>query len=525
MVEKKPLRLRLAERIVGQSLATSEDFKKAINEFRAEIQRRSKVFTEESQIQNMVIEVPYNYLLLVKLALSNEVIRLVHDAIIREVLRNGGDVKPKWMRKCPQCGQTFATEKELCPLCKVQTVGPKLDQKQVLQAFIDDPNPDDEMKDIVESYLRYALSVDDWYISFQGGDLGSITPPTIYVEDSVYMRVTADEYGRIGNNEYFCPECVREHTEQILQKGQRCRFHPDAKPKETAYIYLKDNNVAARFAKDEILHGKIDPWLPGLYGNSKLISCLRLALSITAMDTFNYDTYSTGKLAQILVFKGLTPEEAGELAQQVKKQKDEAELDPRLNTLTQKLRTLFLGSKEGVDAVNAMPELEKMQSLDWWKLWREIVCSIYGVTPIFTGVVESGKTGNNPRMQIDVQNNTTEFYQHSFEDSFNNFIVPKLGVTDWEYKFNPVEEKDEMQDVAILSAKVDLVIKAKNAGMNAELTDEGEVKISGSPEPRIPVAPPVGEEEKPFASPEPFAQERIVSQEKGKAWLVREVPP
>lgn len=513
------------ERLVGRSLVTSDDFKKAVANY-IETQRRSQILSQESQMQDMTIDIPYNYLLLVKLALSNEVIRTVHEAIIKEVVRNRWEVKPKWLRKCPQCGQTFQTDKEQCPLCKRDTVEPDLFQKQVLEAFIEDPNPDDEMKDIIESYLRYALSVDDWYISIQYAD--AITPLTIYVEDSVYMRVKADEYGRIGNHEYFCPKCVREHPEQVLrkvnEKVERCKLHPDIEPKETAYVYLKDNTVAGRFAKEEILHGKIDPWLPGLYGNSKLISCLRIALSITAMDTFNFDNYSTGKLAQILVFKGLSPEEGGDLAQAVKKQKDEAELDPRLQQLTQKLRTLYLGSKEGVDAIDTMPDAEKMQSIDWWKLWREIVCSIYGVTPIFVGIVESGKTGANPRMQIDVNNNVTEFYQRSFEESFNNVIVPKLGVTDWGLEFNPVEEKDEMQDIAVLAAKVDLVIKAVNAGMDAELTDEGEVHVSGKPERKIPFIPePSEEEHKPFGPPEPFKQEKIMSQEKGKTWLVKEI--
>jgi hypothetical protein len=128
-----------------------------------------------------------------------------------------------------------------------------------------------------------------------------------------------------------------------------------------------------------------------------------------------------------------------------------------------------------------MPTNDKMQALEWRKLWREIIGALYGVTAVFTGVMESGKTGQNPRMQIDVNNNTTEFYQHKLEDVWNKFVFPKFGVSDWLLKCNPVEEKDEMQDTAVLQAKVNLVASAAAAGFDAELTDEGEVRVSGKP--------------------------------------------
>jgi hypothetical protein len=267
-------------------------------------------------------------------------------------------------------------------------------------------------------------------------------------------------------------------------------------------------------------------------------------MSIIAMDNFNYDNYSTGKLAQILVFNGLTPTEADELAQEVKHQKNmatvkEQTIAQRFNDQypkeSAKLRTLFLGgsghgsANSGVDAINAMPESEKMQSLDWWKLWREIFGSLYGVSPVFTGIMESGKTGNNPRMQFDVQNNTSEFYQHKVNDVYNSFVFPKLGVTDWIFEYNPLEEKDEAQDETIMSLKLANIEKAISLGMTAELTDEGEVKISGDP---------ISYEEKqarqmemfekqaqnqPKEGDSGFKKESTFTTEKGKAWYVKEV--
>jgi len=529
MASKKPFRIQVWELLTRTPYVSKDTFEKAVTQA-IENQRRSQIL-ERTEVENKITEPEYDYNLLVRYSLGNEVLRTVHETIIKEVTRNKWQVKPKWESKCDLCGAEFDSKKEECPQCKSKQLRePDPEQKQVLEAFIEDPNPDDEMDDIVKSVLRYQLSVDDWYLSIQYAKPD--TPLTVYVEDSVTMRIVADKFGRLGNNEWFCPICTREFPEQSHPKDQLCTVHPDVQLKRTAFVMLKNGFVKARFAKDEMLHSKMDVWLPSLYGNSKIVSCLRIVLSITAMDKFNLDNYATGKLAQMIVFEGMTMDEANDIAKQVEVQKNLVKAESPAGLTSSRLSTLFIGSKGtgGTTKIDAMPPSEKMQSLDWWKLWREAVCAVYGVTPIFTGVIEQGKTGNNPRMQIDVNNNTTEMYQHGFEDPFNNVIVPKLGVTDWEFKFNPVEEKDEMQDITILQTKVETVIRASNAGMNAELTDEGDVKISGKPKPFQPFQQfgqqGEGDQKPAFEGKKPFQTEEVFATEKGlrkKTWIVTEV--
>ena len=511
------------KRVFNQTITEMNELHKAQLQQAIETQRRSPVKDTYGEI-NKIVDVPYNYSLLIYYSWTNEVLRQVHDAIIREVTRNGWTVTPKWACKCTLCGAEYQNHRDKCPECKGATRKPDPEQKEILKAFIEDPNPDNELTDIVKSSIRYMLSVDDWWLSIQYANLQADNPLTIYVEDSRNMRVVSDDKGRLGNGEYFCPTCTGEHPEKTYQKGQKCKKHPETELKETAYVYLSGQDVKARFAKDEILHSIQDPLLPSLYGNSKTISCLKIILSIFAMDQFNLTTYSQGKLAQILCFEGMTPEQATELAKETQKQKDIAEYDARTGEKVASLLTLFLGAPGPVTKVNAMPPSDQMQNIEWWKLWREIVCSIYGVTPVFSGVVEAGKSGNNPRMQIDVQNNTTEMVQKSFQDPFNTIIVPKLGVTDWKFTFNPVEEKDEMQDITILNSKLDALQKAVNLGLTAELTDEGEVKVSGKPltlEEKTALNAPFQAENKPsveakpsYEQKNPFKRTEIFSTEK-----------
>lgn len=494
-------------------------------------QRRSPVTTTEREYK--VIEPDYDYEILNKWGQYNPVLGNTHESIITECTRNKGKVAPRWLRKCPSCGTEFQSEKEKCPECDVPTVKPSLDQKALLEAFIEDPNAADEIGDIQKSSYRYMLRLSDWYISIQKADLTKLSPITIYVEDAAKMRVCADKHGNLGNGDYFCPNCVGEYPEISYPEGAQCTFCGNTALKETAYIHL-DGSVKARWARDEMLHGKLDPNLPSVYGWSREIRILTTLSTIQAMDDFNFDNYSEGKLGNILVFEGLSQTDANDLAEKAKLQKNKPELNPRTGRwFIKKLKTLFLGSggKGAVTNVPAMPESEKMQSLDWWKLWRETVHSAYGVQDVAVGESQPGTTGQNPRMKLDINNNTTEMYQHAWADPFNNVIVKlALGVSDWIYLFNPVEEKDEAQDQAILQAKLNNIQTAISLGMTAELTDEQEVKISGTPvtyeekQQRQKEMFQKKQEETPaFEGDKPFKKENVFANEKGKKWIVEEV--
>ena len=519
-------------------LYTKSQLLKALAYLREEDSRRTPTLNFQADALNKIVETPYTYNILVKLATANEVLRTDHEAIIREVTRNGYALKQAFACKCGRCGAEYQHIKEKCetPNCgNPDLILPDYGQKQTAQAFLDSPNRDNKTPQINESLLRFMLSTDDYWLSFQGGDLERKFPSTVQVEDAVYMKVVWDETrGTIGDGKYFCPICTKNYPNEVWQKGDSCPRHPDIELKETAYVYAYGSEVKARFARNEIFHGIAHPWLPGFYGNSLIISGLRILMSITVMDQFNYDNYSTGKLAQILVFLGLSQDESEKLAQQVKYRTQEAETDPLTDgSVSNRLRTLYLGGgKDGVVAVPTIPDAEKMQSLDWWRLWREVVGSLYGVTPIFSGVVEQGKTGNNPRMQIDVNNNTTEFYQHKLEDVYNSFVFPKIGVTDWVYACNPVEEKDEAQDQAILTSKLNNIKLAIELGMDAELTDENEVKISGQPltlEEKNQMQIEKFRQTQPQGNPvfegqQPFKKENVFPAEKaGESWIVTKV--
>ena len=90
-------------------------------------------------------------------------------------------------------------------------------------------------------------------------------------------------------------------------------------------------------------------------------------------------------------------------------------------------------------------------------------------------------------MVIDVENSVAEMYQKSLTDVFDENLWPKyLGVTDWVWRFNPVEPRDELLDARIKQLNVDTGIKATKAGLTPEIEESGHLQVVGTfqkPEP------------------------------------------
>jgi len=143
------------------------------------------------------------------------------------------------------------------------------------------------------------------------------------------------------------------------------------------------------------------------------------------------------------------------------------------------------------------------------------------VQPVFMGATEQGKTGYHQRMQILVQNDTTLEYMQMIEEPFNEVLLPILGVEDYQFKFNEIEEKNELADIQILQTKVETVIRAAQAEMDAELTEDGEVKISGKPKKLFDPMLDRGTQMKP---PQPEAAESPI-ETTTKRWTVIEHDP
>lgn len=483
-------------------LYTSNEIKHALNIAKNDSlvgQRATVIQTDQYETIDKVISQPFNFLLLETYSDNHPFLTIIFGALVRAIIKNGWTSRAKFAVKCKKCGTEY---KEPVDSCTTEINGkvcgrkrfhkPGWDQRKRLDAFIKDPNKDDEMKDIIESLMKHILSTANGYLYVSTLVKKEIA---IYVENSANMFIAANKKARLGNGEYFCPACFGVAMNGEWQKTYENTAYTAAGGKcelcsttlvETAYLHKETygGKVDARFGRDEIIHFNSSPRLPQLYGYSKIPPLLLQLRSATAMMRFNFNNYAMSRMAMIIAMEGSSPEEANKLAEAVQQQEinlnTKAGFLQRVGLITRRLRLLFLGSKKGITVHPAMPDSKAMQSLEWMDWWFvKMTAAQYGVQPIYINVPSQGPGGYFQRMQVVVHAETTAHYQKVLSKPINEELLPLMGVTDWEFVFNPIEPKNEREEAQIWREKIAAGQAAANAGLKAELNDDGELKISG----------------------------------------------
>ena len=280
-------------------------------------------------------------------------------------------------------------------------------------------------------------------------------PSEIYVEDSRYFFPITDERGNLGNDEWFCPRCygkggfdefyvssevlkseiisdekiskdIYVKRNDMLKKAEgkvrgltfvgegwqlakaynvsvnvptclKC----SGELKRTSYIQLVNGRIYARYGKDEVIHGSTFRTRPEIWGEPRISSCWEILHIIDAMDHYNFENYTTGHYKRLVVVPGLDQGTIDRLLTKIEAEQKKA-TTPRITTgreeESKQLRVEFLGVKpkagerfgNPVD-IPLMPDPREMQSLEWYKFYVERICSLFGVSPVFANIIESGK--------------------------------------------------------------------------------------------------------------------------------------
>jgi hypothetical protein len=467
-----------------------------------------------------VIEPLHDKVALVERARNHWLLRMIYRALRQEVLGPRWKNVPRFVFKCTGCGREYQSSVETCEYCEsnskrlkksvavdapigsTETAGfyelepPDEAQRIRADGLISAPNPDYDSLHLLSSALFYSFAQDDWYWSISyarevRGDSVSIVPKEVYVEDARFVRPVADKSGRLGGEEFFCPRCYDYNRDAPKEKFpiaaiRSFGFTPPECPLchstmlQTFYVLEVMGRIMCRWGRDEIIHGTQDRMFPELFGNPKNLAVIKLLDTISAADDYNLAVYSEGKVGSLITFPGMPQPDIDQMLSEAQTSINRKVVEDRQTGRLQaskKIRTVFLGVKEPPVRLPILEDLQAMQSLEFYKLYVEKVCALHGVTPVFVSIIESGKAGNNPRMQIDVQNRTTREHQSVIEDVINNRLYPLFGITDWEFAFNEIEQRDELREQQIALTQAEVAQKWVQMGAKVTLDEEGELEI------------------------------------------------
>jgi len=480
-------------------IAKAEPVEKAVplSDFEREIQKADRSIIPEYiwEPSYRIREPIYNFEELMLIGRTSWILKNVFFALIRETLSPGWRLDPGFAAKCSKCNREF---KEMppegkCPCgAEEKLTGPNPDQKRTALNLLIKPNPDFTFHEVIKSTVVYDLGLDNYFLSVSfkyiadptgNGEIIKV-PAELNVEDPRYMRVVADEKGHRGDpKQLFCPDCWKP---DLVYAPPQVTCPTCGKPLEkTAYVQRVGGAIKARYADYEIIHASSDRYAPNLYGESRIVCLWKLLVSMQAMDDFNLELYTEGKLGSIVNFPGHEQEEVNEIMDQFEQETLRKRVyDPILRRFrtTKKIRTIMLASKEPVRVTRIMEDFQRMQSLEFYKFWKAGVASVYDAMPVFTGDIEAGKAGTVPMMQVTVQDRAIREKHLAREDIMNNKVFPIFGITDWKFKFNRLELRDDVRLAEIGQIKANTAFTWRKAGFRVRVNEHGDLEVWGEPE-------------------------------------------
>jgi len=448
-------------------------------------------------------------------------LRTILRASIGEVLTPGWEKEPRFRKKCAECGKEYNhPEVEECEVCEGKEFDmPDVEQYKLFRELIGENRDSQSMlgegrnfKEFLHSTLWYLISLDDFY--WEIGHTESFNtntkkvekvPKTVSLLDAAITFPVMDSYGNFTSTEYFCPVCYKQiqiekkHDDFVDLKNTFTQVAP-TNPKckkcgrdliQTAYIQKVGGKIVTRFGKDEVIHASSSRVAPEAFGLSKIIAAVKLLYVIDYMDEYNLQIYSHGHATTIIGVEGADKAKVEELSQHVKTQmRSKTRRDARTGESEFSLEPVitFIGLEQGrkLIPVDIAPKLGDMQSIDYYRLYVEKICGLFGVTPTFVSISDPDSGGGTSRPQIDVQNRVTRQYMSDLEDPFNDLLLPRLGITDWVLRFGKVESRDELRDKKIIQTTAMAAALLLKEGFDVTLTEDGR-NMTVSPKP---VRPP-----------------------------------
>jgi hypothetical protein len=402
-------------------------------------------------------------------------VRACVDAITREAVRPGWIWRPVWKVRCKAnaCQEEFERipPGDECTQCgSKEFVFPDRAQLDAINELLDKPNDTYTFTDILKRIIRDVLVVDDWFMS-------AIIPPGVkaptelWVEDVRYIKMSTDEKGRL-TGPIFCPYCEEQ---PVLDADQVfCDKHDKAlRGRETAYVQKVNGKITARFGRNEMAHGNL--WAVGtrLYGSPLLRAIITPIATMAAMDNWQWDAYDKGRTPKkILVAQGMNEETVERINEKIQAwQADNRHTTPVIPTGQIENATLV-----PLDLLSSMVDMQTLQFQEWY---MKTIFYTYGVSPTFIGVETPGKLGHYQE-GFEVSLDTIEEVQKQIAETLNgSFQTWFPEIVDWEFAFNPVNPKDDVQEATVLLTKAQAAQTAVNAGLDIEVDEEGEVIITG----------------------------------------------
>jgi hypothetical protein len=439
-----------------------------------------------SQSVHIYPRFPYNTFYLYDLAFSSDTLTSVHNALRRELFRNGFDLV-----EAEKEGEEETTS-------EAETIPKGKNQNEILN-FLENIN--DNQQSLIDVCMEIEDDfsiIDSAFMTFmfeynfdEEGNEKSRELKQVLRGDPRFMGPILNKYDRPAHDDddqplFFCPK----HREDILEGINKC---PKCGLNAWHAFYFKDyEGKKIYYARWEVVfRSKYRPSLRG--GFSPIVSCWQKVRTLLFMDKYIMQLYDGQRPPKsALLFK---TSNLDALEETISKAKQKVKDNPHW-PMTMGIPDTSNG-REFVKFIDLMKGLDELQHVEMRNEFRRQIGSIYGIEPLFQGDMSTSGGLNNEGLQLTVTTRAVEYGQGIYNKYFFPELIKAIGAEGWSLTLNPSEEQDEMAKLTRQNQSLFNGQLALQLGLEAEYDDDtGEVTIK----------PGKLEEKEPEVGETPFGQ-------------------
>lgn len=390
-------------------------------------------------------------------------------------------LKPRFERKCRECGAEFDTERDTCSVCDGPTRSPDPAQKRRADRLFESVNkegqslrelakrcePDQWLAGVSAIVIRHEYRrVDDSRftdapVALQG------EPEELRRADPASLVPVVDEAGRIGGYWWTCPF----HRSNPADEPGRCAecgcarrevYYAEETREETQY-YFRDEVVTWAYPF---------PRLNGLDGLAPAAHIWIKQAVIDMMDRYGaayFDTDSDRLPNQFMILHTTNPDHWEEQLQQ-ERQEDGDPYDSPMFTNQYSPQD---NSAPEVDVIDVMPDELLGQSDQLRSQYKSDIRQAIGISDVHDSDLEDAGGLNNEGLQIEITDRSIASQQHDYVEGWLDTLCKRLGIDDWRVEFVP----SNGQDADELRRQVRAGSLADQAGLDARIED-GAVRVA-----------------------------------------------
>tara|TARA_R110000851_G_scaffold108116_6_gene229006 strand:+ start:223 stop:2652 length:2430 start_codon:yes stop_codon:yes gene_type:complete len=297
------------------------------------------------------------------------------------------------------------------------------EQLDKIREFFRNPNPDDMGDEWLESLLFDLILFGDGYVELDG---------------------SADKSSENGQDWVFGGDLlavwtIPAETMKLVPANQT------PKPPKMAYIQDIDKTMR-KFDANKVIH--VAKFKQGRgYGSSPLIPLMEIIAGQLNLSNYLNMLY-TGTLPKTIL-------NVGDISN--------TEMKAMLGLIEQQLSggkspfgLIAINGGTGFNLHRLIDSTREGAQLDLLYYYREEICAVFGIPPMKLGWVQTGKMAN-PEQQLDAWYDVVESYHARLSSMMNNRILPKLGITDWKFKFVSIRPSRETERAETLKAQASAV--------------------------------------------------------------------